>query len=266
MIWCSVFAGNRPNSWEIACQCLLGWFHSRVHRHKGMPLGRLNWTVLGRRWLWTLPEIKRRCWKCQSWLYSRGFPGGSVVKNLPANAGDIRDVSLMATHSSILAYRIPWTEEPGGLLSMGSQRVRHNLVIEPRWDSGKESCRCRRPKRLEFNPWVRKIPWSRKWQPTLVFLPRECHGQRSLAGYSPWGRQVGHDWAIWAVNIRQCFADPIGGNHLPRAQPQESPPHMMYLRWKNISWWHQSGVTSAPQRGSLPGALKTPTGRSYLFI
>ena len=55
-----------------------------------------------------------------------------MVKNLPANAGDARDVDLgqedlleegMATHSSILAWRIPWTEEPGGLQSIGSHRV-----------------------------------------------------------------------------------------------------------------------------------------------
>ena len=37
-----------------------------------------------------------------------------------------------------------------------------------------------------FNPWVRKIPWREEWQPTPVFLPGEFHGQRSLAGYSPW--------------------------------------------------------------------------------
>ena len=37
-----------------------------------------------------------------------------------------------------------------------------------------------------FNPWVGKIPWSRKWQHTLVFLPGKFHGQKSLAGYSPW--------------------------------------------------------------------------------
>ena len=45
---------------------------------------------------------------------------------------------------------------------------------------------CRRPR---FNAWVGKIPWRREWQPTPVFLPREFHGQRSLAGYSPWGRK-----------------------------------------------------------------------------
>ena len=38
-----------------------------------------------------------------------------------------------------------------------------------------------------FHPWVGKIPWRRAWQPTPVFLPGESHGQRSLAGYSPWG-------------------------------------------------------------------------------
>ena len=58
----------------------------------------------------------------------------------------------------------------------------------PRWLSGKEStCQCRRHKRLRFDPWVWKILWRRKWQSALVFLPRESHGQRSPAGYSPQG-------------------------------------------------------------------------------
>ena len=43
--------------------------------------------------------------------------------------------------------------------------------------------------RPEFDPWVRKIPWRRKWQPTPVFLPGESHGWRSLVGYSPRGRK-----------------------------------------------------------------------------
>ena len=62
-----------------------------------------------------------------------GFPGSTVVRNLPASAGDARDTG--------------------------------------------------------FNAWVGKIPWSRKWQPTPVFLPGKFHGQRSLAGYSPWGHR-----------------------------------------------------------------------------
>ena len=70
-----------------------------------------------------------------------GFPSGSVVKNLPANvenAGDLGSIpgsedSLekgMATHFSILAWRTPWTEEPGGLQFMGSERVRHYLATK----------------------------------------------------------------------------------------------------------------------------------------
>ena len=51
------------------------------------------------------------------------------------------------------------------------------------WVGGKESaCQCRR---LGFDPWIGKIPWRRKWQPTPVSL-RKSHGWRSLAGYSPW--------------------------------------------------------------------------------
>ena len=60
-----------------------------------------------------------------------------LVKNSAANAGDARDTNLIlglgrssgegnGNHSSIPAWKIPWTEEPGGLQSMGSQRVRHN--------------------------------------------------------------------------------------------------------------------------------------------
>ena len=44
-----------------------------------------------------------------------------------------------------------------------------------------------------FYPWAWKIPWRRAWQPAPVLLPGESHGQRSLAGYSPWGCRVRHD-------------------------------------------------------------------------
>ena len=55
----------------------------------------------------------------------------------------------------------------------------------PRCLCGKQSARqFRRHRRCGFNPWVGKIPWRRKWQPTPVFLPGKSHGQRSLAGYS----------------------------------------------------------------------------------
>ena len=56
------------------------------------------------------------------------------------------------------------------------------------WQSGKEhTCQCRR---CGFNPWVREIPWRRKWQPTPVILPGRSHAQRILVGYSLWGRKI----------------------------------------------------------------------------
>ena len=60
----------------------------------------------------------------------------------------------------------------------------------PRWHSGKASaCQCRRHRRCRFNPWVGKISWRKKRQPTPVFLPGKSHGPRNLVGYSPWGRK-----------------------------------------------------------------------------
>ena len=125
----------------------------------------------------------------------------------------------MATHST-LSWRIPWTEEPGRLQSMGSQELdmsqrlkRERGRIEPKTpvdfynvprgikrklypiQSGnllgkasmvaQQSRICLQCRRCEFNPWVGKIPWRRKWQTTPVFLPKNSHGQRSLEGYCP---------------------------------------------------------------------------------
>ena len=74
----------------------------------------------------------------------------------------------MAPHSSTIARKIPWTEEPGRLQSMGSLRVRHDWVTS-----------------LSLSTFMH---WRRKWQPTPVFLPGESHGRRSLVGCSPLGR------------------------------------------------------------------------------
>ena len=52
--------------------------------------------------------------------------------------------------------------------------------------SGESACQCRRQR---FDPWIGKIPWKRKWQPTPVFLPGEVVGQRSLVDYRPWGHK-----------------------------------------------------------------------------
>ena len=61
-----------------------------------------------------------------------------------------------------------------------------DMVGFPGGSDGKECLQCRRPR---FDLWVRKKPQRGEWLPTLVFLPGEFHGKRSLVGYSPWGRK-----------------------------------------------------------------------------
>ena len=66
----------------------------------------------------------------------------------------------------------------------------HSRLIFFWWLRWSRIClQCRRPR---FNPWVRKIPWRGNGSPLQLFLPGEPHGQRSLAGYSPWGCK--RDW------------------------------------------------------------------------
>ena len=75
----------------------------------------------------------------------------------------------MATHSSTLAWKIPWTEQPRRLQSSGSWRVGHNWVTS-----------------LSLSLFS-FMHWRRKWQPTPVFLPGESQGRRSLVGCRLWG-------------------------------------------------------------------------------
>ena len=81
----------------------------------------------------------------------------------------------MATHSSTLAWKIRWTEEPGRLQSMGSLRVRHDWAT---------------PLSL-----FTSMHWRRKWQPTPAFLPGESQGQGSLVG----SHRVRHNWSNLAA-------------------------------------------------------------------
>ena len=77
-------------------------------------------------------------------------------------------ILTMAPHSSTLAWKIPWTEEPGRLQSMGSLRVGHNWATS-----------------LSLFTFMH---WRRKWQPTPVFLPGESQGRQGLVGCHLWGR------------------------------------------------------------------------------
>ena len=92
----------------------------------------------------------------------------------------------MAPHSSTLAWKIPWMEEPGRLQSTGSWRVGHDWMTSL---SLFTFMHCRR-----------------KWQPTPVFLPGESQGWRSLVGCRLWGpNRVRHDWSDLAEAAAATF-------------------------------------------------------------
>ena len=132
----------------------------------------------------------------------------------------------MATHSSILAWEIPWTEEPGELQSMESQRVRHYWLISI-WASWvaqvvKNLLSMWRPGlRPLFDPWAWKMPQRRKWLHTPVCLTGESYRQRSLAGYSsPMGSQrFGHDWVTnWLVGKVQLAPENVSSVYNERKE------------------------------------------------
>ena len=74
---------------------------------------------------------------------------------------------------------------------------------------------CRRP---GFDPWVGKIPWRRKWQPTPVQLPRESHGQRRLAGCSPWGSKESDVTKHLSIPVLKEATAWVDGRHESQAQ------------------------------------------------
>ena len=96
------------------------------------------------------------------------------------------------------------TEERSGcaLETMSNPEVGVKMAISNQWGFPEGTAVMHLPtmqrfKRHRFYTWVEKIAWRRAWQPTLVFLPGESHGQRSLADCSPWGRErVGHNLVI----------------------------------------------------------------------
>ena len=118
----------------------------------------------------------------------------------------------MATYSCILAWRILWTEKPGGLQSMGLQRVMGTTEqlthcgLNPSPLYWRHSVLTAKPPGKSLYHFLHsppgnpnagdtadagagKVLWNRTWQPTPVFLPGKPHGQRSLTGYSPRGHK-----------------------------------------------------------------------------
>ena len=110
---------------------------------------------------------------------SRGFSRQECWSGLPfPSPGDLPDPEIKHGSPTSQADTLP-SEPPG---KPCKQEAGHKYQ-----GRGK----CRRPR---FDLWVGKIPWRRKWQPTPAFLPGKSHGQRSLAGYGPWGCKSYNDF------------------------------------------------------------------------
>ena len=114
----------------------------------------------------------------------------------------------MAPHSSTLAWKIPWMEEPGGLQSMGSQRVGHNWATS-----------------LSLFTFMH---WRRKWQPTPVFLPGESQGRGSLVSCRLWGRTESDTTEATQQQQQQ--------QHVVLSQQREYPSPPGYSCTEKSSW------------------------------
>ena len=111
----------------------------------------------------------------------------------------------------------------------------------------KNRLQSRRHRRYRFDPWIRKIPWRRKWQHTLVFSPEKSHGQRSLAGYSAWSCKeydtterlsiyTAAAAAAAAASLQSCptLCDPTDGS--PPGSPVPGILQARTLEWVAISF------------------------------
>ena len=129
--------------------------------------------------------------------------------------------------------------------------------------SGKEpSCQCRRHKRLRFDPWVGKIPWRRVWKPTPIFLPGESHGQRSLAGYSPWRHsQTG-------LSQQACMLQPQSSTRTALLTQQKAldPNSFPSFSWPNATHLSALNANVASSRHVLMPSNRSVLPSTCLYI
>ena len=161
----------------------------------------------------------------------------------------------MATHSSTLAWKIPWTEEPGRLQSMGSRRVGHDWVtslslftfMHGEGNGNPLQCSCLENPRDEGAWWAAVYGVAQSWtrlkrlsssssivgegNGNPLFLPGKSHGQRSLVGYSPWGRKesgmterLNSNNTMLSYNVVQWNESAICTHISPSSWPS-LPPH-----------------------------------------
>ena len=123
----------------------------------------------------------------QPWRWNRVLetpispPPKKALGIIPVDAGLCRDQEVQ--------QRSPQETLSGDCSSVHVKALLCFKGVFPKTRWVKNPPQCRRNRSRGFDPWVRKIPWRRKWPPTPVFLPEKSHGQKSLESYSPWGRK-----------------------------------------------------------------------------
>ena len=124
-----------------------------------------------------------------------GFPGSLAGKESACNAGDPSSIPGSGrSPGKGIGYPLQYS-----CASLVAQMVKNPPAVQETW----------------VQSWIGKIPWRKTWQPTLVFLPGESHGQRSLAGYSPWGHKESEmteqlSTALCIVRWKVCNTSPLG--------------------------------------------------------
>ena len=125
---------------------------------------------------------------------------------------------------------------------------------------------CRRCRTCRFNPWVGKIPWSRKWQSPLIFLPGKFHGQGSLAGYSPQGLQrIG--WNRACLHAYSGYPGERWTTSLPSKICQDLGNNACFLiLWKKETWGDENHWSMENCRiWRHPGGWLTKDGIRYHY-
>ena len=146
---------------------------------------------------------------------------------------------------SLSSWGASWLH--GARVEDGKKDKKGGVVIwaSPGGTSSKEpACQCRRRKKPGFDPWVGKMPWRRAWQPTPVFLPGESHGQRSLVGCSPWGREES-DMTERRSAVEEC-------RRRNRPSPLVPVSLLPLDSWPSSSIWRRPG----PRRDSCLGTQR----------
>ena len=206
-LWPSSFLSHPPFAVSVSVVISLSVFLSTITRSKMAKTGSLPFVLSN-------SELSKQ-WEQKNETLSLSCPGAMVdsfwicfVFNFPSWA-TLSPLSNPRKSGCLVLFLCP-LESRQMILFKSEQITSKNFkgAHDYIYNCGKvykskntvDSRVCLQCRRLQVDPWVRKIPWRREWQPTPVFLPGEFHGQRRLVGCSPWGHME-LDMTEWLTHL-----------------------------------------------------------------